>query len=223
MVWTPWWLWTSWHRKVWPFTWWVVNPTSAQASISIWPWRISLGANMCPWRTPVYSRRSVLSCHVLMSVWFARKRNQDLGLLGFFVECFIRETKIRRIMHVLKVEFKYTGSMLPISLKTASYWWINPRFSFIEQTELSLVNDQIDGLVQDRSIAIANALEILQSSTKLSKFCVAIDWVLGHSKVTLQQTMLIVHMSWWRHEMETLATLLPLCDGKTPVTDGFGT
>ena len=37
--------------------------------------------------------------------------------------------------------------------------------------------EQIDGLVEDCSISIANALEILQSATKLSKYCV--EWYIN--------------------------------------------
>ena len=33
--------------------------------------------------------------------------------------------------------------------------------------------------------------------------------------------ILAIFVSWWRHDMETMSTLLVLCEWKQPVTDGF--
>ena len=50
--------------------------------------------------------------------------------------------------------------------------------------------------MQDCSIFIGNALQILQSCTKPS-------------------------ISWWRHQMETFSALLAICAGNSPVPDEF--
>ena len=64
----------------------------------------------------------------------------------------------------------------------------------------------IDGLVQDCSNSIANALELLQSCTKPSMH--------SYSRYNKNTACL----PWWCHQMETFSALLAFCAGKSQVT-----
>ena len=71
----------------------------------------------------------------------------------------------------------------------------------------------IDGLAQDCSNSSALAMELLQYCTKPS--------ICGNklnAKVLFQYRCLTRSRdTWWRHQMETFSTLLPICAGNSPV------
>ena len=76
-----------------------------------------------------------------------------------------------------------------------------------------------DGLVQDCSISIANALEILQSCTKPSIYRLS-----AHRFLLLvpELQMSCRHLTtWWCQQMKTFSSLLALCEGNLLVTSGF--
>ena len=101
----------------------------------------------------------------------------------------------------------------------------------------------IDGLVQDCSNSIANALELLQSCTnpsiyrwmlnlshKMSKVCGALFWSSWSSwkifihviQSCFSDTVVIPFLSrWWRHQIKSFSALLVLCMGNSPVTGEF--
>ena len=62
----------------------------------------------------------------------------------------------------------------------------------------------IDGLAQDCSNSIANALELLQSCADTSICCAC-----------------CTHHTWWRHQMEIFSALLAFCVGNSSVTGEF--
>ena len=64
----------------------------------------------------------------------------------------------------------------------------------------------INGLVQDCSISVANALQIPQSHVKP---CLTCCWFLD--------------TPWWRHQMETFSALLAICAGNSLVHGEFPT
>ena len=74
----------------------------------------------------------------------------------------------------------------------------------------------INGLVQDCSISIANALEILQSCTKPSIWSMIIA-----IPVQYRIDMSLKSITWWRHQMETFSALLAICAGNSPVAGEF--
>ena len=88
-------------------------------------------------------------------------------------------------------------------------WWISVTWFFdmfclfpwhrdnLRPNRLNL-ND-IDGLVQDCSNSIANALELLQSCTKPS------IWVNDQDQTTAKTAHGLWSITWWRHQMETFS------------------
>ena len=89
--------------------------------------------------------------------------------------------------------------------------------------------DYFDGLVQDCSNPIANALEFLQSCTKPSIY--TSFWLkdtLSTALVDAVQmwdvniSLPLDHIfSWWRHQIETFSAFSALCAGNSPVSGEF--
>ena len=90
--------------------------------------------------------------------------------------------------------------------------------------DAKIVQINLDGLEQDCSISSANALEILQSCTKLSvwsqnnhqKYILIIDG--QNIDFNYQSIPQFICMILWRHDRKTHSTVLALCEGNPQVT-----
>ena len=63
-------------------------------------------------------------------------------------------------------------------------------------------------------------LSIYRLDTHHCHFTVGIFWATEHRRL-LRINILSVSKPWWRHQLETVSALLPLCVGNPSVTDGF--
>ena len=51
--------------------------------------------------------------------------------------------------------------------------------------------------------------------------CSGTAWTVGELDRGCRQRVVGIHLSWWRHQIETFSTLLALCAGNSPVTCQF--
>ena len=131
----------------------------------------------------------------------------DVIIIGLIGDRFRNhESSYRKIEKSWSIEFWVCKFPIAFELWVAYRYWgacqIRKRCENLRFQTLPW--HHIDGLAQDCSISIVDALEILQPCIKPS----------------IWESCSYVY-SWWRDQMETFSALLALCAGNSPVTGEF--
>ena len=85
------------------------------------------------------------------------------------------------------------------------------QYIFIYIPKLAAVEEYVDGLVQERRNSIANALE-LYVFLALPHWCNESCEMKSRGRQEMQDRWdRFIHISWWRHQMETFSSFGPLC------------